>query len=365
MKTLLLDSLNPITGTPFTWDDPNLFWGDPSYYLEPGDPGFVPYPQSIQPKSKSKKGRKYMASNPTPERYDELVAAAEDLDDGLVQHEVALNVAQNTHVRVRADLDALTAAHLAFKAAEGAQVAPAAALRTADSNAKGFISRALNLLRISLGSQWSDAWAPTGLPDNAVSVPRNQDGRFTALTGLKGYFTTNAAMESAALNITAAIATSLHTALSDARTAASNAKAAAKSTNMTLGEKKRALQERYRKSIDELDGLLSDDDPRWYDFGLNRPDDPKTPGVPDGVDATALGGGRVLITLIGSRRANSFNYYKQEVGVDAEPVKLLNTEGTQHTAESLPVGATLIFTVRGVNDAGEGPASPPDQVVVS
>jgi hypothetical protein len=42
-----------------------------------------------------------------------------------------------------------------------------------------------------------------------------------------------------------------------------------------------------------------------------------------------------------------------------------DTEGTQHTAESLPVGATLIFTVRGVNDAGEGPASPPDQVVVS
>lgn len=134
---------------------------------------------------------------------------------------------------------------------------------------------------------------------------------------------------------------------------------------MTLGVKKEAMKDSFRKSIDELDGLLAFDDPRWYDFGLNRPDDPKTPGIPDGVDATALGGGRVLITLIGSRRANSFNYYKQEVGVDPEPVKLTNTEGTQYTAESLPVGATLIFTVRGVNDAGEGPASTPDEVVVS
>ncbi len=44
MKTLHWDALTPITGTPFYWDDPNLFWGDPSYYLEPGDPGFVPYP---------------------------------------------------------------------------------------------------------------------------------------------------------------------------------------------------------------------------------------------------------------------------------------------------------------------------------
>ena len=44
MKPLLWDAINPITGTPFFWDDPNLCWGDPSYYLEPGDPGFVPYP---------------------------------------------------------------------------------------------------------------------------------------------------------------------------------------------------------------------------------------------------------------------------------------------------------------------------------
>ena len=44
MKTLYWDAINPLTGRPFTWDDPNLRWGDPSYYLEPGDPGFVPYP---------------------------------------------------------------------------------------------------------------------------------------------------------------------------------------------------------------------------------------------------------------------------------------------------------------------------------
>jgi hypothetical protein len=71
------------------------------------------------------------------------------------------------------------------------------------------------------------------------------------------------------------------------------------------------------------------------------------------------------VTKSRSRRANSFNDYKQQAGVDPEPVKLTNTEGTQYTAESLPVGATLSFTVRGVNDAGEGPASAPDEVVVS
>ena len=306
-----------------------------------------------------------MASNPTPERYDELVAAGEDIDDGLVQHEVALGITQNTHAKVRADLDALIAAHAAFKADEGAQVPAYAALRTADSNAKGFISKALSLLRITLGNQWTDAWAPTGLPDNAVAVPRTQDGRYTALTGLKNYFTANPTKESAPLGITAAIATTLHTALSDARNDASAAKAAAKDTNMALTQKKAAFQERYRKTIDEIDGLLTDDAPEWYDFGLNRPDDPKTPGIPDGLDATALGSGRALVTLTGARRANSFNYYKQQQGTDPEPVKLGNFPDTQHTFDNLPVGQTLTFTVRGVNDAGEGPVSPGDTIVIS
>ena len=28
----------------FFWEDPNLRWGDPSFQLEPGDPGYVPWP---------------------------------------------------------------------------------------------------------------------------------------------------------------------------------------------------------------------------------------------------------------------------------------------------------------------------------
>jgi hypothetical protein len=55
MKTLNLDAINPFTGRPFTMDDPNLRWGDPSYYLEPGDPGFVPYASTVIPTKPRKK----------------------------------------------------------------------------------------------------------------------------------------------------------------------------------------------------------------------------------------------------------------------------------------------------------------------
>ena len=55
IKPLHWDAINPLTGTPFTWDDPNLRWGSPSYYIEPGDPGFVPYASSPAPTHKPKK----------------------------------------------------------------------------------------------------------------------------------------------------------------------------------------------------------------------------------------------------------------------------------------------------------------------
>ena len=42
MKPITWDGINPNTGAPLTWDDPNLRWGDPSYVLEPGDPGYTP-----------------------------------------------------------------------------------------------------------------------------------------------------------------------------------------------------------------------------------------------------------------------------------------------------------------------------------
>ena len=78
-----------------------------------------------------------------------------------------------------------------------------AAVRVADSNAKGFIARAVNVLKNFLGTQWSDTWVATDLPDNTVGIPRTQDGRFTALTGLKAYFSATPAHENAPLNVTA------------------------------------------------------------------------------------------------------------------------------------------------------------------
>jgi len=346
------------------WDDVNLRWGEPAYLLEPGDPGYVGPP--LSPRSKKPK-RKYKMANPTPATIGDLIAAGEDLCDGLDTHAVAVGIKQNTAALTRTDHTALVTAQNNFNAATGAQPAAYTALRVADSNAKGFIAKAITVLAASLGGEWSDEWVATGLPDSSLGIPRTQDKRFTALGGLKAYLTANPDKEvsTAAVVVTAALATTLHTALSTARGGVGTALANTKTKLMARDAAEEAFRKRFRGVIDELGQLLSDEDPKWYDFGLNRPADPATPGIPSNVLASAIGGGRVLVQIDFARRANSYNYYRKIVGTDTDQVKATNTEGTQYTIEGLPVGANVEITVTGVNDAGEGVASEPVSVAVT
>jgi hypothetical protein len=342
------------------YGNPNLRWSSPqSYLLEEADDGWVPWEPPSATQKKPKKKRSYKMSNPTPKKIADLISAGEDMCDGLEELEVAVGIEQNTFARTRADLDALKTTQNNFKLAEGEEPDARDAVRIADSNGKAFIAASVKVISISLGNEWSDAWIATGLPDNTVGVPGSQDARYAALDGLRAYFAAHPDMEVSTdkVVVTAARALALWTAIGDAREGVG--KALKKTADMLLLRDPafEQFKTRYRQVIEELEGLLEDDDARWYQFGLNRPADPATPGVPGDVAGTLLGGGRALVQVGLSRRANSLNYYKQVVGVDAEPVKVINTEGTQHTIEGLPVGADVDLTVRGVNDAGEGPAN--------
>ncbi|MBL9152247.1 MAG: hypothetical protein JNK37_07175 [Verrucomicrobiales bacterium] len=67
MKPLLWDAINPFTGLPFTWDDPNLRFVDGiGMYLEPGDPGFVPYDTPPPPRRKPFRRKRKLKPNPEP-----------------------------------------------------------------------------------------------------------------------------------------------------------------------------------------------------------------------------------------------------------------------------------------------------------
>lgn len=57
-----------------------------------------------------------MAQNPIPLTYDPLVALAEDVADGALQHEVAIGLLQNKEAAIRTDRTTLTGAQITVAA---------------------------------------------------------------------------------------------------------------------------------------------------------------------------------------------------------------------------------------------------------
>jgi hypothetical protein len=305
-----------------------------------------------------------MATNRLPDQLDRLFALAEDMADGLHAHEAPVGIKQNTEAAVRADLAAATAAEAEFQAKRRAKTDAVTAQTVADSNGKAFIGAAKRVLENYLGSRWSNAWATAGFVNGSTAIPGTIAERQSCLDALKAYFTSNAGHENAPLNVTAARAGALFTALSDARSAVHEAENAAGAAKAARDTAVLALRTRMSGLIGELDQLLDEDDPRWYAFGLNRPADPDRPDIPDSLVLTAGPAGTVLVDWADARRAERYRVFRQIVGADADFVHAVTVTESDATLSGLPSGSTVKVRVTAANAAGESAPSAEAQIAV-
>lgn len=305
-----------------------------------------------------------MASNKIPQTpLKVILALAEDMLDGATTHEAAVGLLQNTAAKLGADLSAVKTKEQAFQTARQAKTDAMSALGSADSNGRACIAAAKKVLEVTLGGAWSVAWAPAGWPGPKLQIPGTQDARFSLLGSLAAYFAANPAKEVPALNVTAAEVTARQDAISAARKAvndkASLSTAAKAERDAAVG----ALTSRMSGLVEELDKLIEGDDPLWYAFGLNRPDDPETPEAVGEVLLTAGAPGTVLVDWADSRRAER---YKVETFLPnaTEWMDAAMTEDSDATLAALPSGATVKVRVIAANEAGDAAPSPEATIAV-
>lgn len=306
-----------------------------------------------------------MASNPIPAALDALFTLAEDMADGAAANEVAIGIQHYKEVKIRADLTAARTAEQTYVNARTAKIAATGVQTVADSNARAYLSAASNVLAVHLGSQYSAAWDPTGFPNQSTGVPRTMAERQELLASLQAYFTANAAQEAASLNVTAAIAGTRFTALSDARSGANAA--------VVLSGQKKALRDtavltlRATESglITELGLLLTPFDPRWNAFGLVEPGGSDLCPPPENLVLTPGVPGTVLADWSDTPRAVRYRVYVQIVGVDPDFVLYATVNDSDATLSGLTTGQTIKVTVTAINaDDDEGPPSDEVQIVV-
>jgi len=317
------------------------------------DNPIVRYDQPNPITSKTKKGR-IMASNKLPITIEELIALIEDTADGAHQLEATVGLQQNKETAIRADLASVVTQKSLYDAAVTASPEKTVALTVARSNARGWLTMTRDNFKTFLGPKPSQAWESAGWSSSSFAVPSTSDLLLPMLQAVGGYLTDNPAHEVAAMQLTAARAATLHTALSDARAARNTHDALLAETKAARDAAVEALRTRLRGLIGELEQLLDPMSPHWLTFGLKRPGAPDSPAKVTNTRATAAGGGKVRVQCDPAARADYYQIYQQLPGeenftlADSPPMP-------DETLEGYTVGATVKFKMRAVNETGTGP----------
>ena len=300
-----------------------------------------------------------MASNKIPESPIESVfALAGDMADGAAAQGASIGLVQNTQNTITADLTAARAAESGFQAARSLKQAKSYAQQSADSNAKAFIAAAKSILSLSLGTSWSAEWAAAGWNDPTLRVPGSTPARLGLLPAIGAYLTANPGKENAPAGVTAAAAAAAHTALAAAVAATNAAVVAAGQAKAARDAALESLRQRMIGLVRELTQLIPGDDPRWYAFGLNRPDDPNIPAVATGLVATPGGPGILLLDWADARRAER---YKVEAIIPpaTDWADIVQVPGSDATLTGLTTGAAISLRVLSANPAGYAQPSEP------
>ena len=306
-----------------------------------------------------------MASNPLPGKLNALFTLAEDMADGAAAHETAIGILHFKEAVIRPLIATARTTEDAFANKKATKVAATEEQTVADSNGRAFIGASSRVLGVFLGSSFSAAWEPTGFPNQSTAIPGTLAERQELLTQLQAYFTANPTHEAASVNVTAARAGTLFTALSDARSATNQA-------IVVMGQKKAlrdAAVSTLKKSmsglIAELNLLLPADDPRWFAFGLVPPAGSDQCPPPENLILTASGPGTVLADWSDTPRAVRYRVFVQIVGVDPDFVLFDTVNDSDATLSGLTTGATIKVRVTAINaDNAEGPPSEEVQLVV-
>ncbi len=305
--------------------------------------------------------------NPIPNGLPQLFALAEDAADGAHAQGAAIGLKQNTEDPIRADLAAAKTDEQNYAAAKTAKDTFSSNLRTADSNGRSFIKSCGAYFSQVISEGWTAAWAATGFPNQSTAVPGTQDARLTLLGSLNNYFTKNPTMEVNTPNLvlTAVLANTLFTALSDAR-AAVNAGCTDAGTKRDLRDGAvDDLKTRLRGLIAELGQLLDDNSPIWDAFGLNEPGSDATPDVPEAPVLTPGGDhGTLHADWPHARNAARYHVWLFIVGVDTAYRNVATVTDTEVTLTGLPGAKTANVRITAVNTAGESLPSAETSAVV-
>jgi hypothetical protein len=320
-----------------------------------------------------------MATQSIPQSYELLVQLFEEAANGTREHGAAVGLKQNTVAEIRPELEAiigrpagpgdnppsLLGLKAEWNAAKADKAEAAGALRLAKDHGRTIATACVNTLKVRFGNRWSSKWESAGFSGGTLELP---DNPLTVLHQLRAYFTANPDHEVPNLgldiHVTAAACQTAAEAISDAVQGVNRSTVAANDAKENLEAGLQRARKRLSGLRDELSQLLGRDDKRWYSFGFDRPSDPQTPEVPEGLCALpgVAGGGSLFLEWRDARRAENYRVLVRDLAGNTLVERLVAEN--QITLTGLAAGQTVSVVVSARNGRG-GESSPAPALTVT
>lgn len=290
----------------------------------------------------------------------DLIALAIKARDGTAAHsEIALT--QNTSAKIQSDVSASTAAEAEYQTAITAIVPLQEAYLAAIAGAYTFAQRARDVLKPHCGNQHCGLWNAAGFT-SSLAIPQTWNGLRVLVGSLGAYLSANATQEVAALQVSAARAAEIITALDNTRNAVSAARQSAAARRELRDVAFAALRTRLRGLADELKQLIGRDDVRWRAFGLNVPAEPSVPPQPAGLTVTNDTPLQLLVRCNPVPFADHYRWWRRPRSGAGQPEVAGSSDLPMFLIEDLGGNTHWDIYVSAVNSNGvEGPLSAPAQ----
>ena len=270
----------------------------------------------------------------------------------------------NTAALIGTDREDLKSAQALFQTNASAMTALHEAIESARSQAFDFATHARDVIKFYCGRSFNQSWRSAGFI-NSIAIPQTEARLHALLESLQTYFLANPGHENPELQVTAAKAGTLLTALNTARSAIDAQKESIDGSRTDRDAKKKALSKRLSGLCKELSLRLAPLDPRWRNFGFNLPGAPTVPAVPQGVVVTPTVPGELQVTCEASPNATHYRFFYQRPVIDSEPINAGDATDPLFLITGLTPGQTYLVYVSAVNDGAESELSKPVSAVVS
>ncbi len=306
-----------------------------------------------------------MAGNEAPRDSDKLQQALEKAVIGATSHAATLNLKHDA-TRLNNARQTLFDTEVALDKAQNAFDGADHNRALKDNEIEAFVKTLKEALVYNFGPEFGPVYHEAGFPDNTTEIPDDSSGRHAIFARIPGLLTDYPQLVNAAKNLTVARATALGTEWTGVLGVLTNKEGLKDTAETARNNAFKAARKVFIGLVDELDEELSSNDIIWWDFGLNRPDDPATPDAPDAPPTVAaLGAGTIYVSsLILPRRADACFVRTQIVGEQNEPHPASDRVLDDTTLINQPSGKTLRVFYCGVNEDGTGPLSPFAEIVV-